>query len=165
MAALGHKFRGPRRTIVVPIVWIVLGIALAIATKSPRYGLLIAVFFGAFLMLIVRSWPIVDGTTIRTGGSRVDFARDGVAVMQAVKAPIAGKQLVVVISSPTVQRLAAHVCTNSKLVYRPADYAALSAALRSNPTLVSVADRVDYLVAATKEDRAAFYQQLNTAAS
>ena len=149
----------------MPVVWIVLGVALAIATNSPRYAVLMAVFFGAFLMLIVRSWPIVEGTIIRTGSSRVDLARDGVAVIRAVKAPIVGKQVVVVISSPTVQRLAAHVCTNTKLVYRPADYAALSAALRSNPALVSVADRVDYLVAATKDDRAAFYQQLNGASS
>ena len=162
MVAPAHKFRGPTRAIAAPIVCIVVGIALAIATKTPRYGVLMAVFFGAFLMLIVRSWPIVEGSTIRTGGSRVDLATDGHAVIQAVKIPIVGKQLVVVISSPTVQRLAAHVCTNSKLVYRPADYGALCAALRSNPALVPVADRVDYLVAASKQDRATFFQQLDT---
>ena len=42
-----------------------------------------------------------------------------------------------------------------------ASYGALGAALRSNPALVPVADHLDYLVAASKQDRATFFQQLN----
>ncbi len=165
MRAAGHKFRGPNRAIAVPIVWTVLGIVLAIATNSPTYGVLMSVFFGAFLILIVRSWPIVNGTTFRVGNSCVDFAAYGIATISAVKPPMAGRQLIVVVSSPSVRRIAAHVCTRSSLVYRPADYAALSAALRSKSSLVRVADQLDYLVGATKQERDAYFEQLRGAAT
>jgi hypothetical protein len=159
MRTAGHKFRGPTRAVAVPIIWSVLGIVLAIATDSPLYGVLMTVFFGAFLLLIVRSWPIVDGTTVRVGSSRVDFAVDGVATISAVKPPMVGRQLIVIVSSPTVRRIAVHVTTKSNLVYRPADYAALSAAMRSKPSLVPVADQLDHLVGATKQDRDAYFEQ------
>jgi hypothetical protein len=118
-----------------------------------------AVFFGAFLILIVRSWPTVEGTTVRVGSSRVDFAADGTATVSAVKPPMVGRQLIVIVSSPTVRRLAVHVSTKSNLIYRPADYAALSAAMRSRPSLVPVADQLDHLVSATKQDRDAYFEQ------
>ena len=136
MRAAEHKFRGPNRAVAVPIVWTVLGIVLAIATESPTYGVLMTVFFGAFLILIVRSWPTVEGTTVRVGSSRVDFAANGTATISAVKPPMVGRQLIVIVSSPNVRRLAVHVTTKSNLIYRPADYAALSAAMRSRPSLV-----------------------------
>ena len=165
MRATGHKFRGPKRAVAVPIVWAVLGIVLAIVTESPTYGVLMTVFFGAFLILIVRSWPIVDGTTVKVGSSRVDLAVDGAATISAVKPQMVGRQLVVIVSSPTVRRLAVHVTTKSNLIYRPADYAALSAAMRSKPSLVRIADQLDYLVGATKQDRDAYFEQRQGAAT
>ena len=159
MRAAEHKFRGPNRAVAVPIVWTVLGIVLAIATESPTYGVLMTVFFGAFLILIVRSWPTVEGTTVRVGSSRVDFAANGTATISAVKPPMVGRQLIVIVSSPNVRRLAVHVTTKSNLIYRPADYAALSAAMRSRPSLAAVADQLDHLVGATKQDRDAYFEQ------
>jgi hypothetical protein len=150
-----HRFRIGVSTIAVSVVATGLAVAIAvngIITTSVG-GIIVAVALMLVAIWAVLLVPVVCGSKVRVGLCSVDFADHHPVDIQHLDIRVfrvlsLGTFLQVAVERPDSPPIAIPLARNGKPSHRPADYAALAAAMRANPAHASALAHVERLAAA-----------------
>ncbi|MBI4932520.1 MAG: hypothetical protein HY828_01500 [Actinobacteria bacterium] len=150
-----HRFRIGVSTIAVSVVAAGSAIAMAIngVIKASVGGIIVAAALGMIAVWVLLLVPVVCGSRVRVGLGTVDFA-DGQPVdvqhldIRVLRVLSLGTYLQITVERADSPPIAIPLARNGKPSHRPADYAALAAAMRVNPDNANAVAHVELLAAA-----------------
>jgi hypothetical protein len=150
-----HRFRIGVSTIAVSVVAAGAAIAMAIngVIKASVGGIIVAVALGMIAVWVLLLVPVVRGSRVRVGLGTVDFA-DGEPVgvqhldIRVMRVLSLGTYLQITVERGDSPPIAIPLARNGRPSHRPADYAALAAAMRVNPDNATAVAHVERLAAA-----------------
>jgi hypothetical protein len=150
-----HRFHIGISTIAMSVVAAGSATAMAVngVIKTSVGGVIVAVALAMIAVWVLLLVPVVRGSRVRVGFGSVDFAdRQPVDVqhldIRVLRVLSLGTYLQIRVERPDSPPIAIPLARNGKPTHRPADYAALAAALRVNPDNAPVVAHVERLAAA-----------------